>query len=139
MTANAGEEIRSELGTIQIAPEVLAIIAGLATNEVEGVAGLSGGIAGGIAELLGRKNVSKGVEIKIEADATVIEVSVIVHYGVRIPDVSLDIQKNIQKTLSDMTGLFIREVNVHVLDVLFKQAEVKEEEPQPAKPALRVR
>ena len=53
------------LGTIRVADEVVSIIAGLATTEVEGVAGMSGGIAGGIAEILGRKNFSKGVKVEV--------------------------------------------------------------------------
>ena len=57
--------INNELGTIRIADEVVSIIAGLAATEVEGVAGMSGGIAGGIAEILGRKNFSKGVKVEV--------------------------------------------------------------------------
>lgn len=55
----------NELGTIRIADEVVSIIAGLAATEVEGVAGMSGGIASGIAETLGRKNFSKGVKVEV--------------------------------------------------------------------------
>src|SRR5690606_29254829 len=59
------ETERTELGELRIANEVVAIVAGLAATEVEGVAGMSGGIAGGIAEMLGRKNLSKGVRVEV--------------------------------------------------------------------------
>ena len=60
------------LGMIRVADEVVSIIAGLATTEVEGIAGMSGGIAGGIAEILGRKNFSKGVKVEVgEKEASV--------------------------------------------------------------------
>ncbi len=138
--AETGEEIRSDLGSIQIAPEVLAVIAGLATVEVDGVAGMSGGIAGGIAELLGRKNVGKGVKVVVAEESATIDVSVIIHFGMRIPEVCMQIQENIQEAISEMTGLHVKEVNVHVLDVLFKPAETKEEEPAvQVAPSVRVR
>ena len=55
----------SNLGAIRIADEVVSIIAGLAATEVDGIAGMSGGIAGGIAEMLGRKNFAKGVKVEV--------------------------------------------------------------------------
>lgn len=58
-------ETGSESGTVRIADDVVAVIAGLAATEVEGVAGMSGGIAGGITEMLGRKNLSKGVKVEV--------------------------------------------------------------------------
>ena len=59
------ETNQAQIGSIRIADEVVAIIAGLAATEVKGVAGMSGGIAGGIAEMLGRKNLSKGVKVQV--------------------------------------------------------------------------
>ena len=60
------------LGSIRIADEVVSIIAGLAATEVDGIAGMSGGIAGGIAEMLGRKNFAKGVKVEVgEKEAAV--------------------------------------------------------------------
>ncbi|MGE7056272.1 Asp23/Gls24 family envelope stress response protein [Paenibacillus glucanolyticus] len=69
---------RTDIGEIQIAPEVIEVIAGLATVEVRGVAGMSGGFAGGIAELLGRKNLSKGVKVEVGQREAAVDVSVIV-------------------------------------------------------------
>ncbi len=113
---------RTDLGTIEIAPEVIEVIAGLATVEVDGVAGMSGGLSSGIAELLGRKNLSKGVKV----DA--VDVSIIVHYGRKIPEISTEIQRNVKRSIESMTGLNVVEVNVHIHDVHFKTSEKPEEE-----------
>lgn len=113
----------TELGTIQIAPEVLEIIAGLATVDIEGVAGMSGGLAGGIAELLGRKNLTKGVKVQVGAGEAVVDVSIVVHYGYRIPDICEQIQRNVQQAVQSMTGIDVAEVNIQIHDVHFKSAD----------------
>jgi len=116
------------LGTIEIAPEVIGIIAGLATVEVDGVAGMSGGISSGIGELLGRKNLSKGVKVEVGQREAAVDVSIIVQYGRRIPEISAEIQRNVKRSIETMTGLNVVEVNVHIHDVHFKTAEKTEEE-----------
>jgi uncharacterized alkaline shock family protein YloU len=126
--AEAAEFERTEIGTIQIAPEVIAVIAGLATVEVSGVAGMSGGIAGGIAELLGRKNLAKGVKVEVGQKEAAVDVSIVVEYGYRIPEVASEIQRSVKRSIETMTGLSVVEVNVHVHDVHFKTAEKTEDE-----------
>lgn len=116
-----------EIGNIKIADEVVSIIAGLAATEVEGVAGMSGGIAGGIAEILGRKNLSKGVKVEVGEKEAAVDLFVIVDYGVRIPEVAWNIQENVKKAIENMTGLKVVEVNVHIQGVNF-QHETKEED-----------
>jgi uncharacterized alkaline shock family protein YloU len=116
------------LGNIQIAPEVIEIIAGLATIEVNGVAGMSGGFAGGFAELLGRKNLSKGVKVDVGQREAAVDVSIIIEYGQRLPEVASAIQQNVKHAIESMTGLRVVEVNVHIHDVHFKVAEKPEEE-----------
>ena len=74
-----------ELGTVKISDDVVSIISGLAATEVKGVAGMSGGIAGGIAELLGRKNQSKGVKVTIGEKQVNIDLYVVMEYGVKKP------------------------------------------------------
>lgn len=118
----------TELGTIRIADEVVSIIAGLAATEVEGIAGMSGGIAGGIAEMLGRKNFSKGVKVEVGEKEAAIDLYVIVKYGVRIPDVALNVQENVKNAIETMTGLSTVEVNVHVQGVGFPETETPKEE-----------
>ncbi|RAP76483.1 Asp23/Gls24 family envelope stress response protein [Paenibacillus montanisoli] len=128
MSTLAADYEKTDMGTIQIAPEVIEVIAGLATIEVHGVAGMSGGFAGGIAELLGRKNLSKGVKVEVGQREAAVDVSIIVEFGHRIPEIAADIQSNVKRSIEMMTGLHVVEVNVHIHDVHFKTAEKPEEE-----------
>ena len=116
------------LGSIRIADEVVSIIAGLAATEVDGIAGMSGGLVGGIAEMLGRKNFAKGVKVEVGEKEAAVDLYIIVKYGVRIPDVALAAQENVKQAIETMTGLSVVEVNVHVQGVGFPEAEPKEEE-----------
>ncbi|MBQ7704079.1 MAG: Asp23/Gls24 family envelope stress response protein [Selenomonadaceae bacterium] len=109
------------LGSIKIADEVVSIIAGLAATEIDGIAGMSGGLVGGIAEMLGRKNFSKGVKVEVGEREAAIDLYIIVKYGVRIPDVALAAQENIKRAIENMTGLSVVEVNVHVQGVNFPE------------------
>ncbi|MDK2878469.1 MAG: hypothetical protein PWR06_1185 [Thermoanaerobacteraceae bacterium] len=120
-------ENTNDKGSIKIADEVVGIIAGLAATEVEGVAGMSGGIVGGIAEILGRKNLSKGVKVEVGEKEAAVDLYIIVNYGVRIPEVAWNVQENVKKAIENMTGLSVIEVNIHVQGVNFGQP-VKEEE-----------
>ncbi|PWW05654.1 putative alkaline shock family protein YloU [Paenibacillus cellulosilyticus] len=128
MSTIAADYERTDIGTIQIAPEVIEVIAGLATVEVEGVAGMSGGFVGGIAELLGRKNLSKGVKVEVGQREAAVDVSIIVEFGNRIPDVASDIQRSVKRSIESMTGLHVVEVNVHIHDVHFKTVEKTDDE-----------
>ena len=121
------EDTAKRLLTIRIADEVVSIIAGLAATEVEGVAGMSGGIAGGIAEILGRKNFSKGVKVEVGEKEAAIDLYIIVKYGVRIPDIALNVQEAVKAAIENMTGLSTVEVNVHVQGVGFPE-DVQTEE-----------
>ncbi|HWJ02917.1 MAG TPA: Asp23/Gls24 family envelope stress response protein [Verrucomicrobiae bacterium] len=112
----------TEIGNVRIADEVVAVIAGLAATEVEGVAGMSGGIAGGFAEMLGRKNLSKGVKVEVGEKETAVDLYIIVNFGVRIPEVAFKIQENVKRAIESMTGLAVVEANVHVQGVDFKPA-----------------
>lgn len=107
----------TDVNGIKISDEVVAIIAGIAASDVPGVAGMSGGLVGGISEILGKKNFSKGIKVDVgEKDAT-IEIFIIVDYGVRIPDVAWEIQNKVKKSVEDMTGLMVKKVNIHVQGV----------------------
>jgi len=116
------------LGAIKIADEVVSIIAGLATTEIDGIAGMSGGVVGGIAEMLGKKNFSKGVKVEVGEKEAAVDLYVIVKYGARIPDVALAAQENVKKEIETMTGLSVVEVNIHVQGVHFPEDEEKEED-----------
>lgn len=122
------ETNQTKIGSIRIADEVVAIIAGLAATEVKGVAGMSGGIAGGIAEMLGRKNLSKGVKVQVGEKEAVVDLFLAVEYGVSIPDVATEVQEDVKKAIENMTGLSVVEVNVHVQGVVFSNMEAQPEE-----------
>lgn len=114
-------------GTVKIADEVVKVIAGLAAIDINGVAGMSGGIAGGIAELLGRKNFAKGIKVEVGEKEAAIDIFVIVNYGVKIPDIAANIQTSVKDAVERMTGLTVVEVNIHVQGMAFA-SETKEEE-----------
>jgi uncharacterized alkaline shock family protein YloU len=119
----------TEYGKIQIADEVIQIIAGLAASEVEGVAGMSGSFAGGLTEsLLGRKNLAKGVKVQFaEGDKSCsIDVSVALHFGVNIPTVCVLIQEQVKAAVENMTGLEVSAIHVHVVAVTFQGEKSKE-------------
>lgn len=112
------EEIKTENEGIQISNDVVAVISGVAVSEVPGVAGMAGGFAGGITEVLsGKKNLAKGIKVEVEETTAKIDVNIIVEYGSRIPDVAFEIQNRVKKAVESMTGLKVEEVNVHVQGV----------------------
>ena len=111
-------ETTEENEGIQISNDVIAVIAGVAVSEVQGVAGMSGGFAGGISEVLsGKKNLAKGIKVDKEENKVKIDVNIIVEYGTRIPDVAFEIQNRVKTSVENMTGLKVEEVNVHVQGV----------------------
>ena len=122
------EEIKEENDGIKISNEVVAVIAGVAVSEVRGVASMQGGFAGGIGEVLsGKKNLAKGIKVETEDDKVKIDVNIIVEYGTRIPDIAFEIQNRVKKSIENMTGLKVTEVNVHVQGVSI-EADKKQEE-----------
>lgn len=126
------EEIKAENEGIQISNDVVAVIAGVAVSEVQGVSGMSGGFAGGITEVLsGKKNLAKGIKVDINEGTAKIDVNIIVEYGSRIPDVAFEIQNRVKKSVENMTGLKVEEVNVHVqgvnTDIISNQKEEENE------------
>ena len=117
---------------IEISDDVVAVIAGMAASEVSGVAEMAGGFAGGISEVLsGKMNLAKGIKVEVlDNKEARIDVNIIVEYGARIPDVAFEIQKRVKKSVENMTGLSVLEVNVHVQGVSTVQLEEKKQEEQ---------
>ena len=130
---NIGEIVEDD--GIEISGDVIAVIAGVAVSEVQGVSGMAGGFAGGISEVLsGKKNLAKGIKVDKEDEKVKIDVNIIVEYGSRIPDVAFEIQNRVKKSVESMTGLKVEEVNVHVqgvnTDVIERKDSEKLEEEQ---------
>ena len=112
-------------GTVSFATDVVATIAGLAATEVEGVASMSGGTSG-LADILGlgkqnARNFTKGVRVEIVGNQVNVQLTIVVDYGAPVPEVAGKIQENIKKAIETMTGLIVREVNIHVSGVSFEK------------------
>lgn len=112
-----------DVGQVKISDDVVGVIAGIAATEVDGVVGMSGGFVGGITEILGKKNLSKGVRVEVGESQAVVDLDVIVDYGVRIPKLAQRVQENVQQAVESMTGLKVVEVNVHIQGVAFDNGE----------------
>ncbi len=117
MSTNDINTREEQNGSISFANDVVATIAGLATIEIEGVVGMSGGFSGGLAELLGIKNLTKGVKVEVGREECAIDLFVVVSYGIEIPSMCDKIQANVKKAVETMTGLRVVEVNVHIQGV----------------------
>ncbi|RNC29263.1 MAG: Alkaline shock protein 23 [Candidatus Dichloromethanomonas elyunquensis] len=124
------ENSRTEnpIGSVRIADEVVEVIAGMAASEVEGVAEMSGGFVGDLANMLGRsKNVSKGIKVEVGENEAAVDLFLAVDYGVSIPDVAQKVQEAVKEAIEGMTGLSVLAINVHIQGIAFKNtAEVKE-------------
>ncbi|WP_163102638.1 Asp23/Gls24 family envelope stress response protein [Peribacillus alkalitolerans] len=108
------------LGKVEIAPEVIEVIAGIAASEVEGVAQMRGNFAAGVVERLGRKNHGKGVKVELTEESIKVDVYCVMKFGVSIPKVAQEVQDNIRQALLNMTALEADEVNVHVVGIQFE-------------------
>lgn len=119
----------NEVGNVTISDEVVSVIAGVATSEVKGVASMSGSLAGGIAEMLGKKNAGKGVKVDIEGNSAVIDLHIIVIYGSKVPEVAWEIQEKVKKAVESMTGLNVEKVNIYIEGVVIEKENKKEAKP----------
>ncbi len=107
----------TEKGTVNISEEVVAAIAALAISEVEGVYGLSSSFTADLKELVGKKNMSKGVKLTIENEMVTVECFVLVTYGYEIPAVAAAIQDGVINAVESMAGLKVAAVNVDVCGI----------------------
>lgn len=106
-----------ESGEIKVADEVVAIIAGLAATEVEGVSSMAGNITNEIVSRLGMKNLSKGIQIEIADNEVVVDVALNIAYGYSIPEVSIKVQEKVKSAIETMTGLSVATINVRIASV----------------------
>ena len=113
------------LGDIQIADDVIAIIAGLAATEVEGVAKMYGNITNELVGKLGMKNLSKGVKVLVTPEDVKVDLSLELKYGYSVLDVSKKVQEKVKQALETMTGLNVKSVRVRIAGVVFDKEESK--------------
>ena len=106
-----------EVGQVQIADEVIAVIAGLAATEVDGVAKMNGNITNEIVSKLGMKKLSKGVKIDIEGQDVEVTLNLVLAYGVSIPRTSKEVQEKVKNAIENMTGMNVKEVNIRIAGI----------------------
>lgn len=114
-----------ELGTINIADEVLAVVAASAALEVEGVTSLANNLSSDIAELMGRKVPSKGVRLAVVEGQVVIDLSVMIEYGYSIPDVAKKVQTVVMSAVTDTSGMQVSRVNIQVAGISFRKEKAE--------------
>ena len=108
---------KDKIGEVQIADEVVAIIAGLAATEIDGVDSMAGNITNELVGKLGMKNLSKGVKIDVTEELACVDLSMYLKYGYNIPDVSAKVQERVKNAIENMTGLNVLEVNIKIAGV----------------------
>lgn len=111
------------LGTIEVAPRVIEIIAGVAANEIDGVSKMYGSIANSVSELLGRSDQRRGVKLSSQNDNLTIDIDVYIDYGVSVPKIAAQIQDKVKQQVALMTDLTVSEVNIHVKGIISKKED----------------
>ena len=120
---NNEQEIREDsvdkkgIGEVKIASDVVAVIAGLAANEVEGVYSMAGNITNELIGKLGMKNMSKGVKVVMEDGTVRVDMALNMKYGYSIPRVVKQVQEKVSQQIENMTGLIVPEVNIRIAGV----------------------
>lgn len=108
---------KDKIGEVQIADEVVAIIAGLAATEVEGVDSMAGNITNELVGKLGMKNLSKGVKVDVTEEHVSADLSLNIKYGYNIPEICEKVQERVKSAIENMTGLTVLDVNVKIAGV----------------------
>ncbi|MCT6857709.1 MAG: Asp23/Gls24 family envelope stress response protein [Apilactobacillus sp.] len=115
----------SKFGDIQISPNVLEVIASIASVQVKGVKRMRGSLATSVNELFGRKEMGKGIRLNFKDEKLIVDVYVYLNYGVSVPKVALEIQEQVKQQLLFMTELDLGEVNVHVEGIVPERIDKK--------------
>lgn len=121
---------------IRISEDVIATIAGIAASETENLASMSGGIVDGIAGILGRKSMGKGIKVEVKDNQVTIDLSILMQYGCKIHEVARDMQNRVRDAVESMTGMQVTAVSINVLGVTVdkeaRKIQVVEEPPRQA-------
>jgi len=110
-------------GQVRIADEAISIIAGTAALEIEGVAGMAGNLTGDIAHMLGRRNLSKGVNVEAAGNNIKITLNILAKFGYKLQETSEAIQKRVKTAIENMIGLNAQEININIAGVLYSIEE----------------
>jgi uncharacterized alkaline shock family protein YloU len=119
---NVGAEASYEMDQVQIADDVIAVIAEIATLEVEGMVSTVQ-VKNDFVQAISRKKGPKGVKVDVGDGEVLIDITAIVKYGVKIPKVCLEVQEKVKNSVETMTGLHVASVNIHVAGVFFDKGK----------------
>ena len=109
------------LGEVQIANEVVAIIAGIAATEVDGVVAMAGDVQKELVSKLGMKKLSKGIKVSVDNGEVAVEVAINIDYGYSVPKTSRMVQEKVKASIENMTGLIVSDVNVTIASVCMEK------------------
>ncbi len=131
MTGKSADDITAaggkSLGETKIHNDVIATIAGIALADIKGIAALSTGFVDGITGMLGRKHSEKGIQVESIDNSLVLDISITIEYGVKIPDIALEIQQKIKERVEKLTGNKVKSVNVCIQGIKLPENLQKEE------------
>ncbi len=134
-TGGSGEAVlkpdpSKEGDSIRISSDVIAVIASIISSDIPGIAGMSGGVVGGIAERLGRRDMTKGIKVEVNEDKVSIDLNVIVEYGKSIVESTDKLKKEIRNNVEKTTGLKVEAININVQGINIPEEESEEQEPE---------
>lgn len=122
----AGETVNA-YGSIKISEDAIAGIVSMVAAQIKGISAMSGSMTSGLTEMLGKKNLTKGVKVELDDQDVIIALYIFVEYGVKIPKLALEIQNHVRDAIQNMTGLRVKEVNIYVQGISFDHTEPVEE------------
>ncbi len=114
--------------SIRISSEVIAVITSIVASDIPGISGLSGGVVGGIAERLGRRDMTRGIKVDVNEDRITIDLNVIVEYGKSIVESTEKLKKEIRSNVEKTTGLKVEAININVQGINVPEEEKEGEE-----------
>ena len=119
-------DTKGTLGEIEVAPQVIEVISGIAANKVDGVYSMQGKMTSGVSELFGRVDHKKGVHLTSDEEGLKVDIYCYLVYGVSVPKVALEIQEKVREQLHQMTDITLAEVNVHIVVIVPEKTELQE-------------
>ena len=119
-------DTKGTLGEIEVAPQVIEVISGIAANKVDGVYSMQGKMTSGVSELFGRVDHKKGVHLTSDEEGLKVDIYCYLVYGVSVPKVALEIQEKVREQLLQMTDITLAEVNVHIVGIVPEKTELQE-------------
>ena len=106
-----------DCGTVQIADDVVAMVAGIAATEIDGVSAMAGNITNELMSKVGMKKLTRGVRVEVIGKKVVVDLALTMKYGYNIPATCQKVQAKVKNAIENMTGLRVEYVNVRIVTV----------------------